>query len=111
MQSLRLQRSHDGTVVSRLLFFPTEFGKPYGAELARWPRSDSYGGVRSVARIWSMVVLWHYLGYLLQASGLLRGGREWSAEVGSELPVLSSTRFCRGVASHGCHRFVRSLCC
>ena len=33
MQSSRLQRSHDGTVVSRLLFFPTEFGKPYGAEL------------------------------------------------------------------------------
>ena len=32
MQSSRLQRSHDGTVVSRL-FFLTEFGKPYGAEL------------------------------------------------------------------------------
>ena len=34
-----------------------------------------------------MVVLWFYLGYLLQASGLLRGGEEWSAEVGAELPV------------------------
>ena len=33
------------------------------------------------------MVLWLYLGYLLQASGLLRGGGEWSAEVGAELPV------------------------
>ena len=58
-----------------------------------------------------MVVLWHYLDYLLQASGLLHGGGETSAEVGSELPVLSSTRFCRGVASHGCHQLVASLFC
>ena len=34
-----------------------------------------------------MVVLWFYLSYLLQASGLLREGGEWSAEVGAELPV------------------------
>ena len=34
-----------------------------------------------------MVVLWFYLGYLLQASGLLRGGGEWSAEVGACLVV------------------------
>ena len=58
MQSSRLQRSHDGTDVSRLLFL-TEFGKPYGAEL-----QGGRGRTAMVAfGLWLGSGAWWYCGF------------------------------------------------